>query len=135
MGPYRLTRLIRAGHACQVWEAIKDDSKERFALKMLRPDKADRQEIGYLKHEYEVGKDLNHPNVIRIYDFVMDPQSPYLVLELYSALNLKLVLRDGYEPIAYLAQKIAERIWRRKSPKTQPVDCTTCTSGVGSIAI
>lgn len=109
VGPYRLTRLIRAGHACQVWEAIKDDTKERFALKMLRPDKSsDRQEVGYLKHEYEVGKDLNHPNVIRIYEFVMDPQTPYLALELYSALNLKLILREGHELIAHLAEKIAK---------------------------
>jgi eukaryotic-like serine/threonine-protein kinase len=110
VGPYRLARLIRTGHSCYVWEAVKEDSKERFALKMLRSDVAkDRDEIKHLKHEWEVAKDLHHPNVIRIYDFSTEYHSPFLVLELFSALNLKQVLREGPEPIAYLAEKIIQQ--------------------------
>lgn len=107
VGPYRLTRLIRAGHSCYVWEAVKESSDERFALKMLRSEEAkDKQAIGYLKHEWEVAKELHHPNIIRFYDFVTQYHAPFLVLELYSALNLKQVLREGPEPLAYLAEKI-----------------------------
>jgi serine/threonine protein kinase len=49
--------------------------------------------------------------VIRIYEFATKyAQAPaFLVLELYSALNLKLVLREGTEPIAHLAAKIIEQ--------------------------
>ena len=111
VGPYRLARLIRAGHSCLVWEAVKDATGERFALKMLKREVAtDKEEIGYLRHEYEVAKDMNHPNIIRIYDFETHQGSAFLVLELYSALNLKQVLREGPEPIAYLADKIIEQI-------------------------
>jgi serine/threonine protein kinase len=101
-------RLIRAGHSCYVWEALKESTNERFAIKMLKAEKAkDREEAGYLKHEYEVAKDLNHPNIIRIYEFQAQQQpAPYLALELYSALNLKQVLREGPEPLAHLAEKI-----------------------------
>jgi len=110
VGPYRLARLIRTGHSCYVWEAVKEGSKERFALKMLRSDVAkDRDEIKHLKHEWEVAKDLHHPNVIRIYDFSTQYHSPFLVLELFSALNLKQVLREGPEPLAYLADKIIQQ--------------------------
>jgi serine/threonine protein kinase len=110
LGPYRLTRLIRAGQTCQVWEATKDATGERFALKVLRPDlQKNREEIGYLKHEYEVAKDLHHPHVIRVYEFNTQYQTPFLVLELYSALNLKIVLREGPDQIAYLAEKIVEQ--------------------------
>jgi eukaryotic-like serine/threonine-protein kinase len=110
VGPYRLTRLIRAGHSCYVWEAVKEDTNERFALKMLRSEEAkNRDEIGYLKHEWEVAKELNHPNLIRFYDFVTQYHAPFLVLELYSALNLKQVLREGPEPLAYLAEKIIQQ--------------------------
>ncbi len=110
VGPYRLARLIRTGHSCYVWEAVKEDSKERFALKMLRSDVAkDRDEIKHLKHEWEVAKDLHHPNVIRVYDFLTEYHSPFLVLELFSALNLKQVLREGPEPLAYLAEKIIQQ--------------------------
>lgn len=110
VGPYRLARLIRTGHSCYVWEAVKEASKERFALKMLRSDVAkDRDEIKHLKHEWEVAKDLHHPNVIRVYDFLTEYHSPFLVLELFSALNLKQVLREGPEPLAYLAEKIIQQ--------------------------
>jgi serine/threonine protein kinase len=110
VGPYRLARLIRAGHSCLVWEAVKDATGERFALKMLKREVAkDREEIGYLRHEYEVAKDMNHPNVIRILEFETHQRSAFLVLELYSALNLKQVLREGPEPIAYLAEKIIQQ--------------------------
>ena len=107
VGPYRLTRLIRAGHSCMIWEAVKESTKERFALKMLRTEKAgDREELGYLRHELEVAKNLNHPNLVRVYEFQSQVATPFLVLELCSALNLKQVLREGSEPIAYLADKI-----------------------------
>jgi serine/threonine protein kinase len=110
VGPYRLTRLIRTGHSCYVWEAVKEASGERFALKMLRSELAkDRDEIGHLKHEWEVAKEMHHPNIIRFYEFSTQYHSPFLALELYSALNLKLVLREGPEPLAYLAEKIIQQ--------------------------
>jgi eukaryotic-like serine/threonine-protein kinase len=110
VGPYRLTRLIRTGHSCYVWEAVKEASGERFALKMLRSELAkDRDEISHLKHEWEVAKEMHHPNIIRFYEFLTQYHSPFLVLELYSALNLKLVLREGPEPLAYLAEKIIQQ--------------------------
>lgn len=107
IGAYRLTRLIRAGHSCMIWEAVKESTDERFALKMLRTEKArDKEELGYLRHELEVAKNLNHPNLVRVYEFESQVATPFLVLELCSALNLKQVLRDGPDPIAYLADKI-----------------------------
>ena len=112
MGPYRMARLIRAGHACLVWEAVNEKKSdhvpdERVALKMLRVELArDREELSYLKHEFEVTKELNHPNIIRVYDFETQYQAPFLVMELYSALNLKLVLREGPDPLAWVAEKI-----------------------------
>lgn len=107
VGAYRLTRLIRAGHSCMIWEAVKEATGERFALKMLRTEQArDKEELGYLRHELEVAKDLNHPNLVRVYEFESQVATPFLVLELCSALNLKQVLREGPEPIAYLADKI-----------------------------
>lgn len=107
VGPYRLARLIRAGHSCLIWEAVKDATGERFALKMLKTETArDREELGYLKHELEVAKDLNHPNLIRVYELHTQTAAPFLVLELFSALNLKQVLREGPDPIAFLADKI-----------------------------
>jgi eukaryotic-like serine/threonine-protein kinase len=110
IGPYRLTRLIRVGNSCAVWEAVKGDDNERFALKVLRQDlRDDRQEISYLRHEYEVAAKLKHPNIIKIHEFNTDGSIAYLVLELYSEQNMKQALRTGPEAWAYYFPKIVEQ--------------------------
>lgn len=111
VGPYRLARLVRAGHSCFLWEAVKDETGERFALKMLKPDFVDsKEQVGYLRHEWEVAKGMKHPYVIRFYDFQTQHYAAFLVLELFNALNLKQVLREGPEPLAYLVDKIVEQV-------------------------
>ena len=105
-GPYRLTRLIRSGHSSEVWEAAKETEATRYALKIIKPEqRKNAAEIAALKHEVEVGKQLRHPNVIGIYEYAVEQDTPYLVMELYSALNLKLVLRKGIQQVGYLVPK------------------------------
>ncbi|MFO0913280.1 MAG: serine/threonine-protein kinase [Pirellulales bacterium] len=94
IGTYRLLRMIRAGHACQVWEVMRDVDKQRLVLKALRESyRTNKEEIGFLKHEYQVAKDLDHPNVIKVYEFDIVRGIPFLALELFNALNLKQRLR------------------------------------------
>jgi eukaryotic-like serine/threonine-protein kinase len=107
LGPYRLTRLIRMGNSCQVWEAVESNTHERFALKVLRPDhRENKEEIAFLKNEYAITKALTHPNIIKMYDLVLQGDSPFLVLELFSELNMKQALRRGPDSLAYMLEKI-----------------------------
>jgi eukaryotic-like serine/threonine-protein kinase len=102
LGSYRLARLIRLGSTCQVWEAIRDNDGQRVALKVLRPEqRGNKEEINFLKHEYEVAKGLSHRNIIKLVEFVTGAETPFIVLELFSELTLKMALRRGPEPIAY----------------------------------
>lgn len=110
LGPYRLARLIRLGSTCQVWEAILDRDNKRYALKVLRPEqRGNKEEIAFLKHEYEVAKELNHKNIIKLIEYRTDAETPFIVLELFSELNLKMALRRGPEPIAYKLPSIVEQ--------------------------
>lgn len=109
IGNYRLARLIRLGSTCQVWEGIREDGS-RYALKVLRPEqRGNKEEIGLLKHEYEIASTLNHKNIIKIVEYVADPETPFIVLELFSEMNLKQALRRGPEPIAYMIPQIIEQ--------------------------
>ena len=109
LGPYRLTRLIRLGSTCQVWEAIRDDGN-RYALKVLRPEqRGNKEEIGFLRHEYEIASTLNHKNIIKLIEYRVESDTPFLVLELFSEMNLKQALRRGPEPIAFKMQTIVEQ--------------------------
>jgi serine/threonine protein kinase len=110
LGPYRLVRLIRAGHTTQVWEAAKTDDPTRYVLKVLNPDlRKDRTEIASMKNEFECGKGLKHPNLIKIYEFNIEGEVPYLVMEHFEHPNLKLWLRGGPQTIAHLSLKIIEQ--------------------------
>lgn len=108
LGPYRLARLIRMGNSCQVWEAIETASGKRFALKVLREDfRENKEEIAFLKNEYEIASSLTHPCVIKMHKLFLEKNlPPFLVLELFSELNIKQALRRGPESIAYMLDKI-----------------------------
>jgi eukaryotic-like serine/threonine-protein kinase len=110
IGPYRLARLIRVGNSCAVWEAVKELENKRYALKVLRQDlRDDRREVTFLKHEFDVAHKLSHPNIIHIYEFNVEGNAPYLVLELYSEQNMKLALRTGHEAWAFFVPRIIEQ--------------------------
>lgn len=112
LGPYRLARLIRIGSTAEVWEAIDETSSDnkRYALKVLRESCAtDKGEIGLLKHEYNVGKALTSPRIIKMIDLQIDKGRPFLVLELFSELNMKQALRKGPDSLAFMLKKIVEQ--------------------------
>ena len=110
LGNYRYVRLIRAGASCQVWEVAQDQTARRVALKVLQPEHTqNKEEVQHLKHEFEVGKMMKHPNVVEIYDYAVDRGIPYLVLELINGKNLKLVLRSGVEPLVPHLTQIVEQ--------------------------
>jgi serine/threonine protein kinase len=106
VGPYRLINLIRAGKSCEVFDVANDVTGERLALKLLGGEAAkNREEVGFLKHEFEVGKPLEHPQVIRIYNFGREKDFVFLAMELFPVPNLKQRLLQGVEAFAPLAAK------------------------------
>ena len=103
VGPFRRLNLIRAGKTCEVWEVLNDLTGERSAIKLLAGDAAsNREEVNFLKHELQVGRGLDHPNVIKIYDFAHKRDYVYLSMELFSAPNLKQWILQGVEQLAPL---------------------------------
>jgi len=109
LGPYRLTRFIRSGNSCQVWEAIRGKD-ERYVLKVLRNEHwGNKEEIGFLRHEYEVAHKLKHPNIIGIHDFNTENKIAYLVLDVFSVMNVKQAMRENPVRVQALFPKIAEQ--------------------------
>lgn len=94
LGTYRLTRQITRGNATYIWEAIKLGGIERFVIKVLDEKNRDnKEEVAFLKQEYEVTKQLDHPNVIKVFE--MNANCPaFIVLEVFAMLNLKQAIRQ-----------------------------------------
>ncbi len=110
LGSYRLIKLIRGGQACNVWEAILDGETERVAIKVLLGQHAGKkEEIEQLKNEGRVGVDLNHENVIRVFEYVDRYDLPFLVMQLFNARNLKQMIREDYNTLAVSIPEVIEQ--------------------------
>jgi serine/threonine-protein kinase len=99
------------GQTSQVWEVVEGQSHRHFAMKLLLPEKAREPEHRrFLIHEAEVGKQLAHPNIIKIVAVGRDRTNPYFVMEYFPAGNLKLrIMRKDFTFIHDRAQDILKQ--------------------------
>jgi serine/threonine protein kinase len=87
---YRLLKLMWSGQTSQVWEAVEGASLRHFAMKLLLHEKASiAAERAAFLNEAECGKQLAHPNIIRIVKSGMAPE-PYILMEYFPAGNLRI---------------------------------------------
>jgi serine/threonine-protein kinase len=106
VGPYRLLNLISTGQTTQIWEAIHDGERRRVAVKLIIPAKLNNEQMSLLRREFTVGKQLNHPNVVKVFDLFEGRAEPCLVMELFAHPNLKQLIQQGHERLAPIAHKI-----------------------------
>lgn len=110
LGDYRIRRILRSSKACHICEGVKLGGGGRFALKVLRREfYGDREQTGYLKHEFEVAHTLSHPSVIGVHEFNTEGKIAYLVLELFALLNLKQALRSDPHRVLCVFDRAAEQ--------------------------
>ncbi len=96
------------GQTSQIWEVVHAGQNKRFALKhLIRDYVKDREHLGYLKNEYEVGKSLKHPGIIKMQELINVSGSPHVIMELFPHPNVKQKLSAvGVETLAPFASKI-----------------------------
>jgi len=110
LGSYRLAKQLAASQTCQIWEAVRDSDTVHVAIKALLGKYAkDREQIASLKHEYNVGRHLNHPQVMRVFEYNVDRNTPYMVMEFFSPCNMKRAIREKLDEIAWQVPVIVER--------------------------
>ena len=104
-GRYRVVRRIDAGGMGEIWEADDTLLGRRVAIKVLAEELADDPvALRRFRREARATAMLDHPNVIRVYDFV-EGELPFLVLELLEGQTLADRLRrDGALPPAEAAR-------------------------------
>jgi eukaryotic-like serine/threonine-protein kinase len=87
---YHLVRRIHDGQNSRVWEVFDEVSEEHLAMKILTDANArDKHFRKALRHEWEVARRLDHPNVIGCDRFVEDQDTAYIIMELFVSRNIK----------------------------------------------
>ena len=75
----------------------------KVAIKVLRPDlDKDEQVLAEFSQEARVTGQLDHPNIVPIYDFGEGDHSPYLVMKWIAGKTLAEILRQERRPAAQL---------------------------------
>ncbi|MBX3468768.1 MAG: serine/threonine protein kinase [Planctomycetes bacterium] len=76
LGPFRIVRLLGAGGQAWVYEATQEQLQRRVALKVPRPDVAER-----VVREARLTAPLEHPHIVRVEQVADDGEAPFLVME------------------------------------------------------
>lgn len=90
VGNYRMFHLIRAGGVYQIWAVRPMSENKLYAMKWLPPgEKYTKHALNELRYEYTVGKTLEHPAIIKSYEFDTTNNGAYMLLEYFKTPNLK----------------------------------------------
>ena len=93
---FQLVNCIATGGVSQIWEVFDVETNERFALKMLLKEAfAKPAERLVLKTEHRIGKQFDHPNIIRIFDFKKTKKHCYYTMDFFPGPNVKNLVRGN----------------------------------------
>ena len=102
LGSYKLLRPLGKGGMGVVYLAEHHVMKRLMALKILPPEAStDRRRIELFKSEARACAQLDHPNIVRAYDFAESGEKLYIVMEYVDGIDMhRAVQRDGVMTVA-----------------------------------
>ncbi len=111
-GRYRLMELLGQGGMATIFRAHDAQLGRDVAVKVLRSEYGrDPAFVARFRQEAQSAAQLNHPNVVNVFDYGMEGGDPFIVMELIDGGDLASVLRErgALEPLA--AARIAQQVF------------------------
>ena len=106
-GDYKVLYSAGAGTFARVFRAVNVKTGKTAAVKVLRSRYSDDPEaINNFRKEAEVGMQLHHPNIVRIYDYFSEKKTHYIIMDFIEGQTLRQYI-NVHKKIEY---KIATRI-------------------------
>lgn len=102
-GPYRVVNVVNVGQTSTLLQGFDPFEREFVGIKTLQNRfSKDREQLTYLKWEYDVAKTLDHEKIIKIRQFSWDNKRPFLLMEWFPEMNVKNIINLGYDNYAYM---------------------------------
>ena len=79
---YRIGKMMGSGAFGEVRMCVHRESQAQRAVKVLRKSHMDEEEKRMLFNEINNLKDLDHPNILKMYEFFEDEKRYYIVTDL-----------------------------------------------------
>ncbi len=93
-GRFRIVRLVGRGGMGEVFEAFDELLEQRVALKTIRPEIVHEPKMEErFRREILLARQVTHPNVCRVYDFVKTDRLGFLTMEFLEGETLAQFLR------------------------------------------
>jgi serine/threonine protein kinase len=95
LGKYRILEQLGRGGMAQVYRAYHPQLNRYVAVKVLRSDLVEEAEfLARFRREAQSVANLRHPNIVQVYDFDMQFDYYYMVMELLEGDTLKVRLNE-----------------------------------------
>ena len=84
LGTFRLLKWLAQGGAGTVYAASNPRFKNLLAVKILHAEKmANKKDVAGMTNEYEIGRSLSHPGILKYIDFGTYEGRPFMVMEMF----------------------------------------------------
>lgn len=95
---YETLELLGEGAFSKVKKAKKNETEEIYAVKIINKMNLSADDHKGLKQEIKILEEINHPNVIKLYDIFYEPKTIYLVTEIMAGGELfdRIVKKEYY---------------------------------------
>lgn len=103
---YRVTERIGSGGMADVYKAVDETLGRTVAVKIMHRRYAEAPDfVQRFRHEASAAANLSHPSIVNIYDYGVEDDTYYIVMELVRGTDLKAVVKErgALDPI-----KVAE---------------------------
>jgi serine/threonine protein kinase len=81
-GRYRLDAVIGRGGMATVWRATDGQLEREVAIKIIADAlAADPRFVARFRREARIAASLNHPNLVKLFDYSVEDERPFLVME------------------------------------------------------
>lgn len=104
IGPYEIVGRLAAGAMGEVFCARQPSLDREVALKLMHSWLEDDESRRRFRREITIQTRLNHPNLVRVFDFGTHEGRDYLVMELVEGSTLNRLPRHGDMPILAFAR-------------------------------
>ena len=109
VGNYELRNCVASGSTTQIWEVSQAGSPMQLAMKLMLDDaRKIAAEKNVLKHEFKIGKMMDHPSFLRFHELEINRDHAFFVMDFFRSPSLKNQILSNRAAIQGTFKKLAE---------------------------
>ena len=111
IGNYQLKNCVASGATTQIWEVAEAGSPMQLAMKLMLEDaRKDSAEKAVLKHEFKIGKLMDHPSFLRFHLLEMNRDHAFIIMDFFRSPSLKTHITSNLAALQSTFKKLSESL-------------------------